>query len=45
MIILLSALMLFLATPAAAAGWSMPALTASMALPPPEAVSQITGGR
>jgi hypothetical protein len=42
--ILCSALMLFLATPAAA-GWSMSALTEPMALPPPEAVSQITGGR
>jgi hypothetical protein len=45
MIILFSALMLFLATPAAAAGWSMSALTEPMALPPPEAVSQITCGR
>jgi hypothetical protein len=42
--ILFSALMLFLATPAVA-GWSMSALTEPMALPPPEAVSQITGGR
>jgi hypothetical protein len=42
--ILFSAHMLFLATPAAA-GWSMSALTEPMALPPPEAVSQITGGR
>jgi hypothetical protein len=43
--ILFSALMLFLPRLPRRRAWSTSALTEPMALPPPEAVSQITCGR